>query len=182
MVLGLFLITSSQADDIRDFQIEGMSLGDSLLDYFSEEEILAYKPNWFKNNEYSIANNLRSKSFEIYTSTQVAYKTKDKKYIIEGIEGYKFYEKIEVCLKEQDVIIDSISDIYPNLKKGEKETYKHNDPNTDATITSINFHLKSGEKIGIGCTDTKGLVPPIDLRVILRTEEYDYFINNEAYK
>ena len=40
----LFLIffsfqTSSLADDIRDFQIEGMSVGDSLLDYMSEEEI-----------------------------------------------------------------------------------------------------------------------------------------------
>jgi len=31
--------TSSWSDDIRDFQIEGMSIGDSLLDYFSEEEI-----------------------------------------------------------------------------------------------------------------------------------------------
>ena len=28
------------ADDIRDFQIEGMSIGDSLLDYFSEEKII----------------------------------------------------------------------------------------------------------------------------------------------
>jgi len=41
----LFLIlfsfqTLSLADDISDFQIEGMSIGDSLLDYFSEEEIL----------------------------------------------------------------------------------------------------------------------------------------------
>ena len=40
----LFLIlfsfqTPSWADDIRDFQIEGMSVGDSLLDYFSEEQI-----------------------------------------------------------------------------------------------------------------------------------------------
>ena len=42
--LYLFLLlftlqTPSQADDIRDFQIEGISVGDSLLDYFSEEEI-----------------------------------------------------------------------------------------------------------------------------------------------
>ena len=29
----------TKADDIRDFEIEGMSIGDSLLDYFSEEEI-----------------------------------------------------------------------------------------------------------------------------------------------
>ena len=29
----------TKADDIRDFEIEGMSIGDSLLNYFSEEEI-----------------------------------------------------------------------------------------------------------------------------------------------
>ena len=39
MVLGLFLITSSRADNLSDFQIEGMSIGDSLLDYFSEKVI-----------------------------------------------------------------------------------------------------------------------------------------------
>ena len=29
----------TKADDIRNFEIEGMSIGDSLLDYFSENEI-----------------------------------------------------------------------------------------------------------------------------------------------
>ena len=29
-------------EDIRDFQIEGMSVGDSLLDYFSSEENFEY--------------------------------------------------------------------------------------------------------------------------------------------
>ena len=29
----------AKADDIKDFEIEGMSVGDSLLDYFSESEI-----------------------------------------------------------------------------------------------------------------------------------------------
>ena len=44
LVLGLLLITPSQADDISEFEIEGMSIGDSLLDYFSEEEIIYRKP------------------------------------------------------------------------------------------------------------------------------------------
>ena len=36
-----FLSTPSAfADDISDFQIEGISIGDSLLDYMTEEEIL----------------------------------------------------------------------------------------------------------------------------------------------
>ena len=39
LFLSLFFTTPLKADDIRDFQIEGMSIGDSLLDYFSEEKI-----------------------------------------------------------------------------------------------------------------------------------------------
>ena len=50
----LFLIlfsfqASSWADDISDFEIEGMSIGDSLLDYFSEEEIKKGKKNYYKD-------------------------------------------------------------------------------------------------------------------------------------
>ena len=52
----LFLVlfslqTPSQADDIRDFQIEGMSLGDSLLDYFSEEEINNFEKDYYPGSK-----------------------------------------------------------------------------------------------------------------------------------
>ena len=39
VVLGLFLITPSQADDISEFQIEGISIGDSLLEFANEKKI-----------------------------------------------------------------------------------------------------------------------------------------------
>ena len=39
LVLIFSLQSWTKADDINDFQIEGMSLGDSLLDYMSEDEI-----------------------------------------------------------------------------------------------------------------------------------------------
>ena len=181
LVLGLFLIVPSQADDIRDFQIEGMSIGDSLLDYFSEEKILANKPNWFKDNEYSIAN-IILENFQTYKSVQAAYKTKDKKYILEGIEGYKFYEKMDNCLKEFDEVVDEISKLTLNAVKSEKKTQKHNDPTENATITTLKFKFDSGDLIRIGCADSPDYNPPIDLRVILRTKEYSYFLLNKAYK
>ena len=181
LVLTLCLTTPSQADDIRDFQIEGMSIGDSLLDYFSEEKILANKPNWFKDNEYSIAN-IILENFQTYKSVQAAYKTKDKKYILEGIEGYKFYEKMDNCLKEFDEVVDEISKLTLNAVKSEKKTQKHNDPTENATITTLKFKFDSGDLIRIGCADSPDYNPPIDLRVILRTKEYSYFLLNKAYK
>ena len=39
LVLIFSLQSWTKADDIRNFQIEGMSIGDSLLDYFSEDKI-----------------------------------------------------------------------------------------------------------------------------------------------
>ena len=40
LTLFVLLFSSSVvAEDISDFQIEGMSIGDSLLDYFSEKKI-----------------------------------------------------------------------------------------------------------------------------------------------
>ena len=40
VLLLIFTLKSwSKADDIRDFQIEGISIGDSALDYFPKSEI-----------------------------------------------------------------------------------------------------------------------------------------------
>jgi len=41
----------SLADDISEFEIEGMSIGDSLLDYMTKKEIKSYKIKYpFKLN------------------------------------------------------------------------------------------------------------------------------------
>ena len=38
VVLSLLLTLSAKADDIKDFEIEGISIGDKLFDHFSNEE------------------------------------------------------------------------------------------------------------------------------------------------
>ena len=56
ILLTLFVLLFSSsvvAEDISDFQIEGMSVGDSLLDYFSEQQIINNNKNYtFTNNMY----------------------------------------------------------------------------------------------------------------------------------
>ena len=39
LILTINFQSLSKANDIRDFEIEGMSIGDSLLDFFTEKEI-----------------------------------------------------------------------------------------------------------------------------------------------
>ena len=45
----------TKADDIRDFQIEGMSIGDSLIDYYNKDEIRNSElPYFSKKRKYYI--------------------------------------------------------------------------------------------------------------------------------
>ena len=85
----LFFSSSVLADDISDFEIEGMSIGDSLLDYFSEEEIKDKM-----DLIYSDFNNSQSKNFavidydknlSVYDFLTIDFKTNDQKFNIVGI-------------------------------------------------------------------------------------------------
>ena len=56
IILSLCFLTSSKADDIRDFQIDGMSVTDSLLEYFDKSYIKKNKGYYEQakgNKEYA---------------------------------------------------------------------------------------------------------------------------------
>ena len=68
--------TPSWADDITDFQVEGMSVGDSLLDYFGEEKIIKSKRRVFEHKSFYIVSIADSK-FITYESIDFYLKTND---------------------------------------------------------------------------------------------------------
>ena len=92
LFLILFLILNFQswtnADDIRDFEIEGMSIGDSLLDYFSKNEINKFlkadTTHFYTNSDYAVIGiykeNQNSISLNNYDSLGITINKKDNKY------------------------------------------------------------------------------------------------------
>ena len=55
IIILIFSLQSwTKADDISEFQIEGMSVGDSLLDYMSETEINSNKRNYVEGKRYYV--------------------------------------------------------------------------------------------------------------------------------
>ena len=55
MVLSLLLSLSAKADDIKEFEIEGMSIGESLLKFYNNVTIMdriKNQPQYYKDNEY----------------------------------------------------------------------------------------------------------------------------------
>jgi len=118
VVLALLLITPSQADDIRDFEIEEISIGDSLLDHFTKAEIeenrLEFTESSNKKYSYSEISNI----FKDYTNLQFFYKRQDSNYKIESIGGILFYENnIDECLLKKEEILKDIKTILSDETK-----------------------------------------------------------------
>ena len=156
VVLGLFLITPSLADDIRDFQIEGMSVEDSLLNYFSEEKIINSKRYYgYLDNEFYAVGFDRENSFEVYDTVEIHLKTDDKKYKIYAVDGLIFYtNNIDDCYKKKDEIEKELSKIFKDIKKIDTGTAKHRgDKSGKSTITSIYWEFDSRDFVTLECYD-----------------------------
>mgnify|MGYP007000303964 CR=1 len=52
IILFSFKTSISYSDNIRDFTIEGISIGDSTLDFFSKKEILDNKMDYYKKDDF----------------------------------------------------------------------------------------------------------------------------------
>ena len=185
--LYLFLIlfslqTPSQADDIRDLEIEGMSIGDSALDYYSESKIKTNKKNWYKNKKISITE-IEINS-EIYDAIQIHFWSNDKSYKIIGIDALiDFPNNIKNCYSKQKLISEDIKSIIKNAKKNSYKKKHAADKSGKSTNTSIDYEFKSGDFVNIACYDWSKKMGYIDnLRVSLVTKELDDWLYNEAYK
>ena len=133
----LFISVPSQADDIRDFEIEGISVGDSLLDYFTKENIeiekkneyvFIYKDNKFMDigvgpdpQQWSLV-----KEFDLYGDATVTIKPNDKSYEIYSITGRIFCNSIKVCKSKQKEIVSELKILFGNQARF--ETYKDPHP------------------------------------------------------
>ena len=175
LVLGLFLITPSWAEDIRDFQIEGMSIGDSLLDFISEKEIL--KEFEIGKDDYhwtdkKFADVYIYKATEVYEYISVTVKKNDNKYIIHGLRGMIDYQDINKCFKKQTEIVDELSTIFKYTKKT-KEEFKSSADSTGQSMVYANyFILSSGDEVEVTCyTFSEHVDSPDGLDVGLSTKE-----------
>ena len=180
LVFGLFLITSSQADDIRDFQIEGMSIGDSLLDYFSQEEIKNSKrydhtnTNWKSDKMFQLRTNNKGP----YTEIMFALKKNDKRYIIYGISGLvKMEFNISDCYPKLENVSNEFKELFPNAKVERSSRKNKGDKSKKSKITSIYFILPSEDFAAISCYDWSKEIGYWDnFRISITTREFDNWI------
>ena len=142
----LFLIlfsfsVPSFADDIRDFQMNGIGIGDSLLNFYSENEIKNLEITIYQNqtDEYIMLSGAKDKSQE-YDALAFHVKKDDKQYIIHSLRGYIYYRKnFDECLNKKKEVVNSLNSSFGNLKSTEYD-YKYKwDLKSIAYISDFDF-------------------------------------------
>ena len=87
LILVLNIQSWTKADDIRDFEIEGISIGDSALKFFSKSQIENNSMDFFKSKRFTPVQNDQLPFFKTYDAVDFVYKTNDKEYIIQELSG-----------------------------------------------------------------------------------------------
>ena len=182
LILTFSFQSLSKADDIRDFQIEGISIGDSALDYFTEDEITKnikwHYNNDKKNNEFVIVEFYNYKSAKQYDGIQIAVKPKDKEYKIYIIAGAIQYEntKIEDCYSEMQKIDTELLDVFPSSDREEKIQKLKADKTGKSNVNSVYYFFTDGGNASVQCyyysKNFPGSNSKNNLRVGIRSKEY----------
>ncbi len=140
----IFSFSVTIADDISEFEIEGMSVGDSLLDYMSLEKINISKRNYFNDQRkyyvVGLADNLNS-----YDVVDLYLKTGDKKYIIRTIGGVLDISGSK-CFSKKDEIAKELESFFPNIIKEEFEKSHEFDKSNKSKQYQTVFFLKNTKR------------------------------------
>ena len=178
---------SSFADDISEYQIEGISIGDSLLDHLSKKEIIteieSNKPSYnFLNDDFGEV--YLYDNFDTYENLSFKVKTIDKNYIIYAIKGsIQYDDKLEQCFAKQKEIEKEFSSIYKDVKKN-KGTYEFPwDPTGESVTHNIEFNFDKGHSISVNCSKYKKSLKIENnwkdaLQVIIQSKEVVDWFNN----
>jgi len=195
LLFSLFLSSPSVfANDISAFEIEGISIGDSLLDYMTENEILdSIEINldryFFLKEPYKYAMVSLYKDSPTYDSLYFFIKNnstnqyitdKNEQYKILSVNGYiSFIENFEGCIQKSDEISEIFAGMFPNAQQNEWKSTHTADPSGKSILETIDLSLPSGAEVNLQCTNieetfrskmnwTEGLSIGIDTSEIIR--------------
>tara|TARA_B100000963_G_scaffold361525_1_gene397431 strand:- start:79 stop:666 length:588 start_codon:yes stop_codon:yes gene_type:complete len=174
----------TNAETIKDFELEGISIGDSLLDYFSKDQI---KKNFYSGSKKFVFSDHKSSKFKTYDEVQFNFKNNDRKFIIYELNGSIFFpNNVEACYKKRDEVLIDLGNLFPNAEKNFRdELFEHKSDKTGKSFyTYHSFNLIDGN-IGVECTDwgknmeKNGMIDA--MYIFIETKEFGEFLINEAY-
>ena len=187
LILTFSFQSLSKADDIRDFEIEGMSIGDSALDFFTKEEL---KKNSYKmgSSDKYLTSFFYDSEYTIYDVIELTYKKNDKKFIIESISGGITVDNIKICKKKQQDISRDLKKTFSNAEFKNDEGFTPADKYKKSKYYRTAFGINPNStylEIEVSCIFYKGQAAKkftSSVGITIKTDEYNYWITNEAYQ
>jgi len=175
----------TKADNISDFEIEGMSVNKSVLDYMSVNEVADNTLPYFKTKRkyyiISVANNLK-----LYDQVEIYLKTNDNKFIIKSILAGLFIDNLDQCLKKKNEIVKDLDQIFLNIKKLSGSKKHEADPSGKSIQYIDQYNLGFPNHIRVECTQfsddiINSGIAQNSLNVVVMTKEINDWITS-GYK
>ena len=184
IVITLFINLQSltKADDISDFEIEGLSIGDSLLNHFSVIEIKNFQnydelPSDMSFRIIEIFSN--EMKMDLYDSVQIYYKPNDKTFKIHGVNGGLFCDTKNKCINQYDQIKNDISKLFSDSLKSDNFNGKHIDDDTGKSIFEYVVYYHPHGEIAVGYTDwAKHMNYNDNVSIDITTQEVSNWVKN----
>jgi len=185
LILTLSFQSLTKAGDIKDFEIEGISIEDSILDFFNENEI---NRNYFPKSNKFYYSSFKIDNSDKYSEIQAIMKDKDKNYTIQSLRaGKMFHNKIDKCLEEKKILVKEFEKIIgESVQPDNIPKYPHSNSYPDSFIYSTQFEFNNSDLIRIYCMDWSLKVQnkttwKDSLSISIMKAEYRIFLNEEAY-
>ena len=155
----LILIFSHQsltrADDISDFEIENLSIGDPLINYMTKNEITSDFSFVYKDKSFAtIFYNKKTQ----YDNIQITVKPNDADFIIHGISAIIYYDnRYKECLVKKEIITKEMETlISTKANRQSRDNIKRSlssDPRGESIWSYYAFYFDNGEAAQVFCTD-----------------------------
>ena len=169
----IFIFGCEQKEYVKDFKIEGIAIGESLLSYFSKEDILSLqRTKDIMGNPIDLTDRVYidaqfdNYQFETYDSLQIYYKIGDENFTIHGIGGAIWYNTDNKKCNEKYYEVKAV--LEEQFKTPTKEEYiDDKDIREGMGTTTQNimyFDFENGSSIDIKCKDFDN--------ELLNTEDY----------
>ena len=155
-LLLFFILTVSfqswaNSDDIKDFEIEGMSINKSALDFMTVDEILNNTLPYFETKrKYYILSVIDD--LKLYDQVEIYLKSNDNKYYIKSIIAGIFIDKLDQCLKQKKKIVNDLDKIFSNIKKISGSKKHEADPTGQSKHYIDQYNLGYPNHIRVECT------------------------------
>ena len=162
IIISIFVLGCEQKEYVKDFKVEGIAVGDSLLKYFSKEDILSLQrkedimgnPIDLTFRKY-IDSDFRNYQFETYEGLQIFYEIDDDDFIIHGIGGAIWYDfDNKKCNDKYFEVKNILSEQFTTPRIEEVVDEKDiREGMGDTKTNSTTLYFENGSSIQIQCID-----------------------------